>query len=437
MKTAIGLVALLAVAVGSALLVGSNQASVTFFWSPYRMDVSLNLFLLALALLFVVLRLAWRGVDGLFELPREARRWRMRQQERAMHGSLLLAQSQWMAGRFLRARALALAAIEHERILSRLQTEDDPAPAHAQEVRHLAHLVVAECAHALQDRTVRDQHAQLALQVASQMSMGSATASAALDAVHLNAARWSLIDREPTNAMLWLAKLPLGSARRTVALRLRLKAARLSQDHRSALETARLLAKHGAFAAEPARSLVRGLLQSVLSDCHDQGQLVKVWQGLDESEQTMPEVAVHAAQRLLAVQGEPSLALVWVQPVWRDWVHSTQPWSVTLTGAVVDVIEQALQRQAPSPQWLTWVEQALLAMPRHRELQYLAGMVCMQHALWGKAQQMLAPVAAQLVFPALQRKAYSALAVLAQQRGDSAVALTMWKHSAQVNSPPQ
>jgi HemY protein len=437
MKTAIGLVALLAVAVGSALLVGSNQASVTFFWSPYRMDVSLNLFLLALALLFVVLRLAWRGVDGLFELPREARRWRMRQQERAMHGSLLLAQSQWMAGRFLRARALALAAIEHERILSRLQTEDDPAPAHAQEVRHLAHLVVAECAHALQDRTVRDQHAQLALQVASQMSMGSATASAALDAVHLNAARWSLIDREPTNAMLWLAKLPLGSARRTVALRLRLKAARLSQDHRSALETARLLAKHGAFAAEPARSLVRGLLQSVLSDCHDQGQLVKVWQGLDESEQTMPEVAVHAAQRLLAVQGEPSLALVWVQPVWRDWVHSTQPWSVTLTGAVVDVIEQALQRQVPSPQWLTWVEQALLAMPRHRELQYLAGMVCMQHALWGKAQQMLAPVAAQLVFPALQRKAYSALAVLAQQRGDSAVALTMWKHSAQVNSPPQ
>jgi hypothetical protein len=37
----------------------------------------------------------------------------------------------------------------------------------------------------------------------------------------------------------------------------------------------------------------------------------------------------------------------------------------------------------------------------------------------------------------LQRKAYSALAVLAEQRGDAAVALTMWKHSAQVNSPPQ
>ena len=436
MKTAIGLVALVAVAVGAALLVGSNQASVTFFWSPYRMDVSLNLFLLVLALVFVALHLAWRGVGGLFDLPREARRWRMRQQERAMHGSLLLAQSQWMAGRFLRARALAFAAIEHERILSRLQTDEDPGPAHAPEVRHLAHLVVAECAHALQDRSVRDQHAQLALQVASQMTKGSATASAALDAVHLNAARWSLIDREPTNAMLWLAKLPLGSVRRTVALRLRLKAARLSQDHRVALETARLLAKHGAFAAEPARSLVRGLLQSVLSDCHDQGQLVKVWQGLDVSEQTMPEVAVHAAQRLLVVQGEPGLALAWIQPVWRDWVQSPQPWPVSLSAAVVDVIEQSLQRQAPSAQWLTWVEQARLAMPRHRELQYLAGMVCMQHALWGKAQQMLSPVAGQLASPALQRKAFAALAALAEQRDEPAVAQAMWKQSALVVTPP-
>jgi HemY protein len=436
MKTAIGLVALVAVAVGAALLVGSNQASVTFFWSPYRMDVSLNLFLLVLALVFVALHLAWRGLGGLFDLPREARRWRMRQQERAMHGSLLLAQSQWMAGRFLRARALALAAIEHERILSRLQTDEDPGPAHAPEVRHLAHLVVAECAHALQDRSVRDQHAQLALQVASQMTKGSATASAALDAVHLNAARWSLIDREPTNAMLWLAKLPLGSVRRTVALRLRLKAARLSQDHRLALETARLLAKHGAFAAEPARSLVRGLLQSVLSDCHDQGQLVKVWQGLDVSEQTMPEVAVHAAQRLLVVQGEPGLALAWIQPVWRDWVQSPQPWPVSLSAAVVDVIEQSLQRQAPSAQWLTWVEQARLAMPRHRELQYLAGMVCMQHALWGKAQQMLSPVAGQLASPTLQRKAFAALAALAEQRDEPAVAQAMWKQSALVVQTP-
>jgi HemY protein len=430
MKAALGLVALLALAVGAALLVGGNQASVTFFWAPYRMDVSLNLFLLVLALLLVVMHLAWRAIGGLFELPREARRWRMRQQERAMHGALLSAQNQLMAGRYLRARSLALAAIEHERILNRLQNPLEPGPAHAVEVRHLAHLLVSECAHALQDRALREQHLKLALEAAADMPQGGTNHLVAQDSVHLNAARWALVDRAPTTAMLWLAKLPLGSVRRTVALRLKLKAARLSQDHRSALETARLLAKHGAFAAEPARSLVRGLLQSVLSDCHDQGQLVKVWQGLDSNEQTMPEVAVHAAQRLLAVQGEPSLALLWIQPVWRDWVQSLEPWSVALSAAVVEVIEQALQRQAPNTQWLTWVEQARLSMPRHRELQYLAGMVCMQNALWGKAQQMLSPIALQLDSVVLRRKALSALATLAEQRADPDAALKLWKQSA-------
>ena len=74
MKAALGLVALLALAVGAALLVGGNQASVTFFWTPYRMDVSLNLFLLVLALCLVVMHLAWRAIGGLFELQYSIRR---------------------------------------------------------------------------------------------------------------------------------------------------------------------------------------------------------------------------------------------------------------------------------------------------------------------------------------------------------------------------
>ena len=44
-------------------------------------------------------------------------------------------------------------------------------------------------------------------------------------------------------------------ARRTLALRLRLKADRLGQHHLPALDTARLLAKHGAFSSTAANSL--------------------------------------------------------------------------------------------------------------------------------------------------------------------------------------
>ena len=48
----------------------------------------------------------------------------------------------------------------------------------------------------------------------------------------MRAARWALDDREPDAAMAWLKGLPQGAARRTLALRMKLKAARLAQPHR-------------------------------------------------------------------------------------------------------------------------------------------------------------------------------------------------------------
>ena len=59
--------------------------------------------------------------------------------------------------------------------------------------------------------------------------------------------------------MAWLKGLPQGAARRTVALRMKLKAARLAHRTAEALETARLLSKHRAFSAGAAQSIVRGL----------------------------------------------------------------------------------------------------------------------------------------------------------------------------------
>lgn len=99
MRAALWFVALFGVAVASALLVGGNQSTVTVFWSPYRVDLSLNLVLLVLVVLFVMLHLAWRAMSALFELPHQARRWRLQQKERAMHAALLDALSElWSEG---------------------------------------------------------------------------------------------------------------------------------------------------------------------------------------------------------------------------------------------------------------------------------------------------------------------------------------------------
>ncbi len=108
---------LFAVAVASALFAGSNHAVVSLFWHPYRMNVSLNLFLIGLGLLFVVLHLALRAFATLVKLPVQAQRWRHLQRERALTAAILDAATHAQAGRLAEAREAAELAISLEKTL--------------------------------------------------------------------------------------------------------------------------------------------------------------------------------------------------------------------------------------------------------------------------------------------------------------------------------
>ena len=55
MRAALWLIGLFAMAVALALFAGENQGTVTVFWPPHRIDVSVNLALLLLVGLFVLL----------------------------------------------------------------------------------------------------------------------------------------------------------------------------------------------------------------------------------------------------------------------------------------------------------------------------------------------------------------------------------------------
>ena len=65
MRGALWLVVLFVVAVASALLAGSNHSTVTVFWDPYRVDLSMNLVLLVLVFSFVVLHLSIKTLGAL------------------------------------------------------------------------------------------------------------------------------------------------------------------------------------------------------------------------------------------------------------------------------------------------------------------------------------------------------------------------------------
>ena len=332
-----------------------------------------------------------------------------------MNASLLDAFSHLLAGRFIRSRKSAEAALGQERSLS----SGGQQLGNAAQVRTLAHLLAAESAQALQDRASREEHLKQALEQAA-----SRDAQEIREGALMRAARWSLDDREPQAAMAWLKGLPQGAARRTLALRIKLKAARLAQQTAEALETARLLGKHRAFSAGAAQSIVRGLAVDLLNGAHDVAQLQRAWASLEAAEREMPELAIHAAQRLTALGGDAHLARDWLLPVWERQGELGDSLKVKLVRALeagLDSFDGA---------WLARIEQAQRANPRDATLQYLAGMACMKRQLWGKAQQLMGQAAMGLQDPKLHRNAWRALALLAEERGDGEMAAQAWKRAA-------
>ena len=422
MRAALWLLALFGVAVATALFAGNNQGTVTLYWPPYRVDLSLNLVVLVLVGGFATVYAALRALAALLELPHKARRWRVQQKERAMHNALLDALTHMLGGRFLRSRKQAVAALAQEGALA----ASGEAVPHGVQLRALAHMVAAEASHALQDRATRDSHLRQALEQAPEH--GTANEQELREGTQMRSARWALDDREASVALERLAALPQGAARRTLALRIKLKATRLARQTQEALETARLLGKHRAFSPVAAQSIVRGLATELINSAHDTAQLQQIWLSLEPAERSMPEVAIHAAQRLGLLGGDAAQVRAWLLPVWERMVELPDGLSEQHALKLVRTLETGLAvLDAP---WLARIEAAQLANPRDARLQYLAGMACVRRQLWGKAQQLLTHAAQHLADTGLRSSAWLHLAELAEQRGDSAAAAEAWKKAA-------
>ncbi len=430
MRAALWLLSLFALAAAGAWFAGNNQGTVTLFLSPYRVDMSLNLVILIFVSVVLLVVVAQQALSALFALPKQAQRWRLQQKERAAHAALLDAISHFMAGRFLRARKSAQTALEKEALMQAAGLALD----HAVSLRTVSHVMAAESAHALQDKTLRQHHlAQAAVQ--AQMAP-TAERQTLTEGVQLRAARWLLDDRDAEASLERLKELPPAVGRRMVALRLLLKASRLAGQTAQALDTAVLLAKHRAFTPLAAESLVRGLILEWLTQVRDADGVQKLWQKLSSARRKMPDGAAEVALRFMALGGPASTARLWLEPLWAPLQGGAlAQWSPLQMLRVV----QALERSQPDPQApdarqaLARAESLQQAHPRDPRLQYLAGMVCLRQRLWGKAQALLSQAAKGLQEPELQRGTWLALAELAEQREDAVAAAQAWKQAARVN----
>ena len=423
MRGVLWLLALFAIAVVTALFAGNNHNTVTLFWDPYRVDVSLNLALAGLLALFLVLHLALNGVSALLHIPQQARQWRLSHRERAIYTTLLDALALLVSGRFVRARKAA------ERVLAMdlaVEHSGEKLPYGAR-LRAMTHLVAAESAHAVQDRTVRDAH----LAQAVELSTGR-DGQDIFDGVRLRAARWAFDDRDATRTLQWLNQLPPGTGRRTLALRLRFKSARLAGDARVALDTVRQLTKHRAFSDLAGASIARGLAIEILQTAHDPAQVQRAWNDLEERERHMPDVALYATERLLSHGGSARLAHEWLQPVWNQATLSPHGVTEVQRVQLVQVLEALLSKseEGIDAEWLRRLEHAQRTYPREAAWQYLGGVVCARMQLWGKAQQLLTQAVVGLVDPELRRRAWRLLGAMAEEQQDTAAALRAYREAA-------
>ena len=424
MRAALWFVGLFALAVAMALFAGSNQGIVSLFLPPYRLDISLNMALLCLLALFLFGYASLRGLTVLGQLPLQAKRWRQQQKERRLYSALVSSLAHLQAGRFVRAGKAADELLRHSHSLQ----HSNAAVPHDASLRAIAHLLAADSAHALQDPAARDQHYAALLQATQ--TQPSTLAQEVREGAQMRAARWALDDRNPQESLQRLAELPQGAGRRTLALRIRLKAARMARDNTTALETTRLLAKHGGFSPRVAESLVGSLVLEQLQQCHDAQQLHSLWERLPATEQQLPSVALAAARRLVDVQGSSHQARTWLLPLWQAYLQGhlspehTQRLFLTLQHCLEDL----------DTAWLQRIEAAQQRYPKEALLQYLGGMACVQHQLWGKAEQLLRRSLPGLPTAALRASTWRALAIMAEQREDAAQAAQAWRQAALASS---
>src|SRR3954471_1073700 len=157
MRTTIWFVLLFVVAVVTAATLGTNDGLASLYWGGWRVDLSLNLFILLLLGTCFLLVTLFQAINALTGLPKRAREWRVARRDRTAQAALRDALAQYFGGRYSRAQKSAQRALA-------IQT-NTPDLVQDNEFTVLAHLLAAGSAHRLQDRAKRDEELQRALDI--------------------------------------------------------------------------------------------------------------------------------------------------------------------------------------------------------------------------------------------------------------------------------
>lgn len=346
MRWVFWILGLFALAVAAALALRFNAGYVLLVSPPYRVELSLNLFVLgALALIgvgYIVLRL----VLGAIELPARVREFRARRQRDNARSALLDALRAFFEGRYGRAEKAAAAVIE-----------SDEMPA-------LGAVLAARAAHELRRYDRRDEY----LARAGERAPGDVAMRVIAEAELL------LEQRRFQEALLALKALP---EKHTAGLRLELRAQQQAKNWEPTLPLIDQLTRRGVFDMVQAAQLRRYAQIEILKRrALDRHSLEEYWQKIPAEQKRDAKVAAAAAQCYTALGGGEQACQIIEAALDHEWDSELIGWYAECGGA------PAVRRIERAEKWLK-------ANPRDSALLLTLGRLCAEQELWGKAQSYL------------------------------------------------
>ncbi|MFH1658743.1 MAG: heme biosynthesis protein HemY [Pseudomonadota bacterium] len=346
------IVALCGLAVAVALGARYNDGYVLVVFPPWRAEVSLNLFIIALLALFFVLYAGTRALAVTFGLPKRVREYRAQRQRESAGLVFQDAVRLLFEGRF--GQALKKATEAHG----------------AGTAPGLSALIAARAAQRMRE----PEKQQYWLEHAKTDDPRTEAATLMLDAEMANEARRFDV------ALAALEKLQGKQGRHIAALRLELRARQGVGDWDGVLKLARQLVKRDALPVEVVREIrTQAHLGNIAKRVADQGKLTAYLRTVPEDERGR-RVAL-AAARALVGQGAEVEAQKLIESV-LDAVDNEewQPELVAIYGRLTHSEQTA--RIAKAEGWLR-------QHPDDARLLKALGRMCIRQRLWGKAQSYL------------------------------------------------
>jgi HemY protein len=393
MRVFLWLVALMAAAIGIAVTARFNPGNVVLFYPPYRVDLSLNFFVVLAVALFAVVYLLVSALRATLAMPSKVAAYRQQKRERDGNKGLRDALKALFEGRFGHAEKAAARAAE------------------LPENAGLAALIGARAAHRMRQAGRRDSW------------LASIAYDNGMKTARLMTATELLVDdHQPDEALAYVAELNASGTRHIHALQWSMKAQQQAKNWPEVLRLVRMLDKHKAL--HPALSgRLRELAYDalLLDSSHDAESVLKVWSTVPTADRVKPYIAARAVTALNArglhdearLAAEEALGADWDDRVVRAYRDCAGP---TGSASLLAQIEHC--------------EQWMRERPTDAELALTLGSLCLKQKLWGKAQRFLEQALSDATEARMVREAHLKLAQMHEALGQEAEAASHFRQCA-------